>query len=626
MIEINGKTDASIRKQDVRFSVEQPESERCAAVGLTISERSTKLAWHLTLDAATACKAHTLKVPVGEYELAVNAAHRRAVGRTLHVDKSAIALGVLSLTLNPVLTGTVRGSGGMPIAGAFVTDRAVLSAKTDALGRFAIEVEDKWPSWLEFSYPGAATRQVEVPKAQVSANLRDVILGKGAVLTLDIENSTSFVDVDLARERGYKNVRVLKTARTTENSQRVVFEDLDKGEYVCIIRGGGPMQRLATVVALHEGEAQTRTIRIEPLSLDIEVRRGETPVSAVVKVQSEGRRWSADLHTDSQGRIRAEAWQRGQFAFAVQLGETAPPLILLKEISGNSEASVRLDVPDRTIAGRVIDLDRKVPVPDAVVQLESVNDDGTGGTMTIKTGADGKFSVDALRDGSHKLWAEAEGYVHSGAVTVRLDAASSSAHDVLLQLSLGAERTLRVLSPDGTPVRRAAVVEMVTGTAASIYTTDDSGIVKVRTPVDASAVIFVLPAEGSFAIRRLAARRAGDDETIVVPRGGSTLEVHANDTSGRPVSHVRFLMRYDGETIPPDIADILEMRRGIAAVTGDDGVARIERLPAGYFELWPFRTAREMNDVLAAVSTDAPVQVTLKDGLNIASLTFSRKH
>jgi len=68
------------------------------------------------------------------------------------------------------------------------------------------------------------------------------------------------------------------------------------------------------------------------------------------------------------------------------------------------------------------------------------------------------------------------------------------------------------------------------------------------------------------------------------------------------------------------------MQRGLTPVTGKDGVAHLERPPQGYFQLWPVRTRQETEDVLAgAGGVSAPVQIALKEGLNVATLTFSKK-
>jgi hypothetical protein len=49
------------------------------------------------------------------------------------------------------------------------------------------------------------------------------------------------------------------------------------------------------------------------------------------------------------------------------------------------------------------------------------------------------------------------------------------------------------------------------------------------------------------------------------------------------------------------------------------------RLPVGYFKFWPVRTRQEVQDVIPAGGMLAPVQIALKEGLNVASLTFERR-
>src|SRR5204863_9429350 len=62
-------------------------------------------------------------------------------------------------------------------------------------------------------------------------------------------------------------------------------------------------------------------------------------------------------------------------------------------------------------------------------------------------------------------------------------------------------------------------------------------------------------------VSRLRSGATEREENIVVPDGNATLEVHANDTAGKPIAHLEFVMRFEGELIPPDVADMLQMVR-----------------------------------------------------------------
>ncbi len=624
--EIGTKANADARTCTIRFTLAQAEAERWPEpVTINIKESATSSLWSITLESRFAKKPHTVRAPTGAYELTFEAAHHQPLHGKVRLDVADVNLGTLTLVRYPLLTGRVRAADGSPIVGAFVTDRAGLAVKSDSLGAFALEIESTWPSQIEVSYPGLTTKEIAVPKTQVSASLPAVTLVKGSRIGIEIEGVTEDVDVDLASKSDYKRVNVLKSAHVSKDAPHAAFEDLDKGEYVVVVRGGGPLQRLATRVVVGEGESVTKQIRVEPIAVDMQVHRGESAVAgAVVAAQSDDNQWSSDFRTNSEGHVSVEAWERGQYTFAVRVTETSAPQLLFDRIEGTSEATVRLEVPDRTIVGRVVDADDGSPVARADVQVESTNDDETGGTLTVVTGANGEFVVDGLRDGSHTLVAEAESYIRSEPIMVRLDQ-SSRRREVNLRVSHGISRALRVTTRAGIPIRGAIVIEMVGAAVTGVFKTDELGHVTLHTPSRGTAVVYVLPAEGSFAIARLPSKPSEHDESIVVPDGNATLELHANDSTGKPIPHLQFLMRYDGELIPPDVADVLQMRRGIAATTGPDGVARLERLPSGFFELWPVRTREELQNIIAGGAMSAPVQVALKEGLNVASMTFTRK-
>ena len=621
--EIGDTAISGARTGAIRFTLAQSEPER---VTLTIKESTTSSKWSVTLESRIVTKPHVLHASRGVYELTFSAPHHRPLHRKARVDNpAAVNLGTLTLVRYPLLTGNVRSSDGSPVGGAFVTDRRKLSAKSDTLGAFALEIDSDWPSQIEVSYPGLTTREIAIPKAQISTRLAAVTLSKGSRIAVEIDALMDGVDVDLAAETSYKHLDVLKTVHVSKDSARATFEDLDKGEYIVVVRGGGPLQKLAALVAVGEGESVTRRLRIDPIAVDIEVRRGDSLIAqATVTVQSDGNRWASDVRTGSDGHADHEAWQRGQYVFAVRAKEASPPVILLDQIDGKSEAWVRLEVPDRSITGQVTDAEDGSPVASAEVHVESSNDDTTGGTLTTVAGPDGKFVIDGLRDGSHTLTVEAENYFHSEPITVRVDQ-TTPRRDAALRVSHGLPRALRVTTRSGLPVRDAMAVETLGNTVTGIFMTDEMGSAILRVPPDAAVTVYVLPAEGSFAIAHLGSKPVEGEESIVVPDGNATLELHAKDSAGKPLSGIEFAMRYEGELIPLDILDLLERRRGIRSSTGPGGVARLDRLPTGFLELWPIRTKREWEQILAGGVASAPVQVALKDGLNVATMTFKRR-
>ena len=610
----------------IHFTLSQPNPERWPEQAtITIKERAAPSKWNIALESRFATRPQTLRAPAGTYDMTFSMPHHRAIHRKVRLDTTDVNLGTLTLVRHPVLSGTILDIQGSPIASAFVSDGDRHAAKSDLLGAFTLETDGDWPSQLEISYPGLTTKQIYIPKTKTSMKLPPITLSRGGRIEIEIEGLRSDADVDLARENGYKRVTALKTVQVKKQEPRAVFEDIDQGEFIVLIRGASPLQRLATTVSLAEAESIKRKVKIEPINVTIEVRRGEKPVAdAIVTVQSEGNRWSADVRTGADGMASAEAWQRGEYVFAVRATESSAPLLLMNQIDGKSEATVHLEVPDRAITGRVIDQEDGTPIAKAVITMESKNDDETAGVLKALTDPDGRFVIDALRDGSHTLSVEADQFVRCDPVTLRIDQ-TSPRRDVTLRVSHGVARNVRVTTRGGLPIQRAFVIERTGDEAIGTFRTDDAGRGTVHGPMGRPVVLYVIPEEGSFTVARLSSRVSETEELIVVRDGNATLELHANTSSGKPIPHLRFVMRFDGEIIPPDVAEVLEIQRGIAAVTGADGVARLERLPQGFFELWPIRKLEEAINIIAGGGVSAPVQVALKEGLNLARITFAPK-
>lgn len=615
LIEI-GATAETERAGGIQFVIAQTEAERWpAAVTVTVRDTATSDSWEIPLESRFVLKRHAIRAPRGAYDVALAAPHYRPLHRTVTLAERDVDLGTLTLQRYPAVSGVIQTSSGSPVAGALITDRGSFSAKSNAVGSFAADVEGEWPSEIEVSFPGLAATMVTLPKTQTSIRLPPIVMSKASRLAIAIAGATDDVDVDLAKESSSGRMTVLRQRHATVAEPRVLFDDIGKGDYLVMLRGRGPLQRLIAPVSVNEFESVSRDLRIQPVAADIRARRGEAPLpGAAVTAISEGNRWSSDMKTDAEGRIETEAWQPGHYAFAIVAHADAPPVILEADLEGTVGSTVVLELPDRSIQGRVVDADDGSPLPKAELQVESKNDDGTAGTQTVIARPDGSFSMDDLRDGTYTLNVVADTHIYSDPMPVRVDN-NTPRPAVVLRVRRGEPRPLRVRWQNGTPVPRATVIEMINDAVAGIRTTDEAGAVTLRAARGSSMVVYVLPLEGSFAITRFGFEPPEGESLITVREGSATVELHATDAAGKPIPRLRFVMRYDGEIIPPDVVDVLEMRRGMMFTTGADGVARIERLPVGFVELWPTRARNS--------SASTAVQLPVKDGLNVVSMTFT---
>lgn len=608
----------------VSFAIRQGDGSRFPeSVRVTVREAGGGRRWSIDLPPRLAAKPHALLMPRGHrYELAFAAAHHRPSAAVIDAATDA-ALGTRTLSRLPAIAGIVRTASGSPLAGATITAEGIgLLAKSDGSGAFALEIEDRWPERLQIAYPGLTTRVVPLPRAAADTVLPPATLVKGGTLELAVERKEDGeLAVDLLRDDD-----VLRRGTIAAGASSITFEDLDGGSYTALVRGKEPLQQLAVSVRCEAGATNRRKVRIDPLPVTVRVTRGEQPVAGErVELQNKADRWSATIHTGVDGRWSSEAWQRGSYLCAAGGDDAAAPYITFASLGGNDAAEVSIELPERSIAGTVKDAATGDPVPNARVQLDSTNADGTGSSLAVTSDAAGLFRFDAVHAGSHTVYVRAEQYLTSPQSTFELGE-SETTHVLTIALTRGIGRTIRVVNRANVPLAGATVISAADGTVDQILSTDGEGRAEVRAREGREAVVYVIPREGSFAVTRIRGVRGDDGESrIVVPDGNASLEIRTSDVDGHPIPNVRFLLRYEGELIPPDVAMRLERLAGLSAHTDATGVALLDRVPPGFFELWPLRTRAEAEAILASLGPTAPVQVAVKPGANVAAMTFARR-
>jgi hypothetical protein len=195
--------------------------------------------------------------------------------------------------------------------------------------------------------------------------------------------------------------------------------------------------------------------------------------------------------------------------------------------------------------------------------------------------------------------------------------------DVELRIERGRNSIIRVVTRAGVPLRETSLIHAVDGVMQRTVVTNELGEALVPLPERAQSVIYAVPREGSLAVARV--RPNVETHTIVIPDAVASIELRTEDGEGEPIPNVRFLMRMDGEVIPPDIHRHVERLRGDPVVTDATGSMTMHHLPVAFFEFWPLRAYGEMQDVYASISESAPVQVPAKPGRNTATLRFERR-
>jgi hypothetical protein len=350
----------------------------------------------------------------------------------------------------------------------------------------------------------------------------------------------------------------------------------------------------------------------------VRVTRGGRPLAgATVMLRYPRTTTWKTFATGADGTARIDLRQAGELEVNVRGLDLVTPYIVTTSFDGRA---VNIDVPARTISGTVVDV-AGTPAANANVALRTTLGDSS---KTVRTTTDraGRFRFTAVDPGRQGIVVIAGGYLQAEPLVFDLTRADVETK-VSVILERGFARRVEVRGADGAPLA-GALVACVTGEAVrSTATTDPEGRVLLGTPAG-KATLFVIPKDGSFAIRRIRA-----DEEVVrvdVPAAAASLELATMTTDRKPVAEIAVLLRYNGELLPPAVAREIEKQQKVRFRTGEDGRVLLAAVPRGVYEIWPYRTEREADSLLAAASAmEAPATVNVVSGENKVTIRLRKR-
>jgi len=518
-----------------------------------------------------------------------------------------------------MLRGDVRDAAGAPVAGARITWSDVHASTTAADGAFAIDPGDDWPRDLVVSAAGYGTRVIPVPPLHAPTSLGRITLLPGATLRVHVERGVETRPLDLA---------IGLAGDEDEEARWVVHRHLDagvsdatipglgRGAWIVLVRGPEPLQRATVKTVVAEKDTRSVEFALKRRRLRARILAGKTPVkNTEVRFGNLDERWDGTAKTDANGIIDTPLWDGGTFEVAVNRVPGATAVVRIVELRGGE---MTIAIPDRTIRGTVTDPHGQ-PIGGATVHLGTTTDDGRHASLRARTNARGEFAFDGVGNGEQELRVFSPSYLVEEPMHI-------TANDVHLILTEGYPREVVVTTRDGAAIAGAEVLCLTGAQLRARTLTDDHGRATIATPPREPSVLYVVPREGSLAIHRL---RAPIDETstapvaIVVPRATASLRIDALSTSGDPIRELALLMRINGETIPPVVADTLTKMQGLSLYTAADGSARLDPIVPGTYEFWPYNSAEEIDALLESIGlAAAPINVNVITGENRATVRF----
>lgn len=526
------------------------------------------------------------------------------------------------------ISGRVVDRDGKPVAKAVVTHQGKVLARTDAKGRFAVTPN---AAILELTVeaPSYATRTVPVPKPPAVA-VGDVLLLRSSSVVVDVSKIKGVREISLVRYDERRDDERAVTKRVS--GKRVTFSGLEQGDFLLVARGSQPLQQKAIVVNVAEAATQHVELTIDRVPLRGYVYLGREPLAdAEVQIDGPANVWNGVIRTDAEGHYEAELWQVGPLQALI-----ASPKLATEFATGNRANEVlekgSLDwdivIPDRQVYGRVVDAETGEPVAHAAVSLEAADVD-IHARINVRTDEKGEFRYDAARTGRYKLDVDTQEYMKPATLEFELGDGDPSRR-VEVRLERGRDVLVRVKRDDGKPIPGAVVADgLVSDGTRPVgrYRASTSGVATLRGRPGEEKTLYVIPADGSFAIAKVTLddKALAEGIDVVVPQAESALIIRTKDEEGAALENIRFIVRYNGEMLPPAIMTLLRHVQHIDYRTSPAGEARIVGLPSGMYELWAYRTPREAERLIDNPEGYEPaLEVAVIRGTYEADLTFGR--
>lgn len=562
-----------------------------ADADITFSESKDK-EWKWQLPAEMTGREVKIHLPVSNYVLFIQAPRHSRFGRRLPPDKE-LALGTIELTPVPSIHGRVvrlDEERGVAVAGAqILAGDGKLAGTTNEQGMFRIELSGPVTDILIAS-PGFGTKVIKLAQLETENDLGEIRLESGVALTLHVERPEDLRNEALQirflrQDKLHKHV-LLATRELGAGEDEVTFADVAAGPYYAVLEGDSSLERLLVPIEIGHEDVSKKVI-LSPFRLKGRVLFGEEPLrKGVVEIYTPGpaqTAWRARLDIEPDGSFGGDLWQGGRLKAIVHRSSGGGVLRGESPELGSDPSVWTLAFKDRMIHGRVVDAESGAAPQGIRFDLKTTGRDG-GSRSSVDVASNGEYRIDAWEDGTYDLIVSARDLLPE-TKTLELTEMDGS-RKVDFALERGHNAKLEFFWASGQRILAPNVYEGVARDGRNPerhHRPDAAGVLNLSLREGESRMLFVVPAEGSFAPVRVTAGRSSDDPPlrVHVPPGTGTLRVRLKNME--PDAAEPFVViRYNGEWIPWPVSARLRTNSA-------PGVIEFLTMPAGAYELWAVR-------------------------------------
>jgi len=405
-------------------------------------------------------------------------------------------------------------------------------------------------------------------------------------------------------------------------SRHARFDELAAGVYQIRVRGREDSEQFAMKLGLGRNDERRTTITIKPRTITGRITLGGTGLSSgTLILRHKEFRWEAGIPVSENGTFSARVWQYGTFSYSVRTPHLPIPYAANIDVD---ESPLAIDIPDGRITGIVRDGKTGTIIAGVTVALQT-NTGSSERHVRTTTDAQGRFDFVGMKYGRHKLRVTSPAYVEP--VPVAFDLAQSAPlREVGFRLDSGRAIPLLVIDANEDPVKDATVYALTGARLCARSTTDEDGRAAVAIPEREEATLFVIAPEGGFAVASVPREAGGLRVRVDLPRAASSLLIRARTTGGAEMPPFSLLMRFNGAVIPVEILEELTAMQGLRFSTNAESEVKLERIPGGSYEFWPYRTEEEAEAIVASGDGFvAPIRVNVREGKNTIAVKFAAR-